>query len=97
VGRQRALAAAGGVFFGLTVQIRPEMGLSLLLPIFAAVVLGALDTPGRRVVGGLAVGLAESLSLLVVPPGYKPAVPFLILILVLFFKPAGLFGSAAAR
>jgi branched-chain amino acid transport system permease protein len=92
-----ALAAAGGVFFGLTVQIRPEMGFSLLLPIFAAVVLGGLDSLAGAVVGGLAVGLAESLSLLVVPPGYKPAVPFLILILVLFFKPAGLFGSAAAR
>jgi branched-chain amino acid transport system permease protein len=91
------LAAAGGVFFGLTVQIRPEMGFSLLLPIFAAVVLGGLDSLAGAVVGGLAVGLAESLSLLVVPPGYKPAVPFLILIVVLFFRPAGLFGSAAAR
>jgi branched-chain amino acid transport system permease protein len=91
------LAAAGGVFFGLTVQIRPEMGGSLLLPIFAAVVLGGLDSLAGAVVGGLAVGLAESLSLLVVPPGYKPAVPFLILIVVLFFRPAGLFGSAAAR
>jgi branched-chain amino acid transport system permease protein len=92
-----ALAAAGGVFFGLTVQIRPEMGFSLLLPIFAAVVLGGLDSLAGAVVGGLAVGLAESLSLLVVPPGYKPAVPFLVLILVLYFKPTGLFGSAAAR
>jgi branched-chain amino acid transport system permease protein len=89
-----ALAATGGVFFGLTVQIRPEMGFSLLLPIFAAAILGGMGSLAGAVLGGVVVGLAESLSLLVVAPGYKPAVPFLILILVLFFKPSGLFGEA---
>lgn len=88
-----ALAAVGGVFFGVTVQIRPEMGFNLLLPIFAAAILGGIDSLLGAVVGGLVVGLAESLSLLVVPPGYKPAVPFLILIVILFFKPTGLFGA----
>jgi branched-chain amino acid transport system permease protein len=86
------VAAMAGVFFGLTVQIRPEMGGSLLLPIFAAAILGGMGSLLGAVLGGLVVGLAESLSLLAVPPGYKPAVPFLILILILFFKPTGLFG-----
>jgi branched-chain amino acid transport system permease protein len=89
-----ALAAMGGVFFGVTVQIRPEMGFSLLLPIFAAAILGGMESLAGAVVGGLVVGLAESLSLLVVPPGYKPAVPFMLLIVILFFKPTGLFGRA---
>jgi branched-chain amino acid transport system permease protein len=89
-----ALAAMGGVFFGVTVQIRPEMGFSLLLPIFAAAILGGMESLAGAVVGGLVVGLAESLSLLVVPPGYKPAVPFVLLIVILFFKPTGLFGHA---
>jgi branched-chain amino acid transport system permease protein len=44
------------------------------------------------VVGGLLVGLAENLSVLVVGAGYKTAMPFLLLLLVLFFRPQGIFG-----
>ena len=44
-------------------------------------------------VGGLIVGLASSLALLVIPTGYKPAVPFLIILLVLYLRPNGLFGE----
>ncbi len=91
-----ALAAVGGVFFGLTVQIRPEMGFNLLLPIFAAAILGGLGSLVGAVLGGLIIGLAESLSVLVAAPGYKPAVPFVFLMLVLFIRPTGLFGEQQA-
>ena len=45
------------------------------------------------VIGGLLVGLAENLSVMVVSSGYKTAMPFLLLLLVLFFRPQGLFGD----
>lgn len=89
-----ALAAAAGVFSGLTVQLRPEMGFNLLLSIFTGAILGGAGSLFGAVVGGLAVGLAENLSVLVIPAGYKAATPFLLLLLVLFFRPQGLFGSA---
>jgi branched-chain amino acid transport system permease protein len=88
------LAAAGGVFLGLTVQLRPEMGFNLLLAIFTAAILGGTGSLFGAVIGGLAVGLAENLSLLIIPSGYKAAVPFVLLMLVLYFRPRGLFGSA---
>ncbi|WP_342361740.1 branched-chain amino acid ABC transporter permease [Terrarubrum flagellatum] len=88
-----ALAAAAGVFSGLTVQLRPEMGFNLLLSLFTAAILGGGGSLVGAVIGGLAVGLAENLSVLVIPAGYKAAVPFLLLLLVLFFRPQGLFGS----
>lgn len=89
-----ALAAVAGVFSGLTVQLRPEMGFNLLLSLFTAAILGGGGSLVGAVVGGLAVGLAENLSVLVIPSGYKAAVPFLLLLLVLFFRPQGLFGAA---
>ena len=88
------LAAAGGVFLGLTVQLRPEMGFNLLLAIFTAAILGGSGSLFGAAIGGLAVGLAENLSLLIIPSGYKAAVPFVLLMLVLYFRPQGLFGSA---
>jgi branched-chain amino acid transport system permease protein len=87
------LAAAGGVFAGLTVQLRPEMGFNLLLAILTAAILGGSGSPVGAVVGGLVVGLAENLSALVIPTGYMPAIPFLVLMLVLAVRPQGLFGS----
>jgi branched-chain amino acid transport system permease protein len=89
-----ALAASAGVFSGLTVQLRPEMGFNLLLALFTAAILGGHGSLWGAVVGGLAIGLAENLSVLVIPSSYKPAVPFLLLILVLFFRPQGLFAPA---
>jgi branched-chain amino acid transport system permease protein len=88
-----ALAAMAGVFLGLSPQLHPEMGFSLLLALFAATILGGTGSLIGAVVGGLAVGLAENLSVLVVSPGYKSAMPFLLLLLVLFFRPQGLFGG----
>lgn len=90
-----ALAALAGIFAGLTVQIRPELGFNMLLAIFAAAILGGAGNLFGAVAGGLIVGLAESLSTLVIPTGYKAAVPFVLLILVLWFRPQGLFTKSS--
>jgi branched-chain amino acid transport system permease protein len=87
-----ALAALAGVFLGLQPQLHPEMGFSVLLALFAAAILGGVGSLIGAVVGGLLVGLAENLSVLVVGAGYKTAMPFLLLLLVLFFRPQGIFG-----
>jgi branched-chain amino acid transport system permease protein len=87
------LAAMAGVFLGLTPQVHPEMGFNLLLALFAAAILGGAGSLIGAVVGGLLVGLAENLSVLFISPGYKTAMPFLVLLLVLFFRPQGLFGE----
>ncbi|MEM7442633.1 MAG: branched-chain amino acid ABC transporter permease [Pseudomonadota bacterium] len=89
------LAAAAGVFYGLTVQMRPEIGFTLLLPLFTAALLGGSGSVFGAVIGGLVIGLSESLSVLIIPTGYKQAVPFLILLLILYLRPRGLFGDAA--
>ena len=88
-----ALAAMAGVFLGLSPQLHPEMGFSILLSLFAAAILGGAGSLIGAVVGGLLVGLAENLSVLVVSSGYKSAMPFLLLLLVLFFRPQGIFGE----
>lgn len=91
-----SLAAVAGVLYGLTVQLRPEIGFHLILPLFAAAILGGVGNVWGAVVGGFVVGLAESLSVLVIPPGYKPAVPFLILLAVLALRPTGIFPGVAS-
>jgi branched-chain amino acid transport system permease protein len=88
-----ALAGTAGTFLGLTVQLRPEMGFNLLLALLTAALLGGSGSLIGAVVGGLVVGLAENLSVLVVPAGYKAAMPFVLLILILYVRPQGLFGS----
>ncbi len=84
-----ALAALAGVFVGLTPQIHPEIGFNVLLSLFAAAILGGTGSLPGAVVGGLLVGLAENLSLLVISPGYKGAMPFLLLLLMLDRAAAG--------
>ena len=87
------LAALAGVFTGLTPQLHPEIGFNLLLALFAAAIFGGAGSLVGAVVGGLLVGIAENLFLLVVNPGYKPAMPFLLLLAVLLVRPQGLFGE----
>jgi branched-chain amino acid transport system permease protein len=88
-----ALAAFAGVFIGLTPQIHPEIGFNVLLSLFAAAILGGTGSLPGAVVGGFLVGLAENLSLLVISPGYKGAMPFLLLLLILIVRPQGIFGE----
>jgi branched-chain amino acid transport system permease protein len=88
-----ALAAVAGVLAGLTVQLRPTMGVDLLLPLFAAVILGGIGSIWGAVLGGLMVGLAESASVSLLGAEYRTAAAFIVLILVLMVKPNGLFGE----
>lgn len=87
------LAAVAGVMAGLTVQLRPTMGQDLLLPMFAAVILGGLGSVWGAVVGGLVVGLAESASVMWLGAEYRAAAAFAVLILILMVRPTGLFGD----
>ncbi|MBV8565885.1 MAG: branched-chain amino acid ABC transporter permease [Methylobacteriaceae bacterium] len=88
-----ALACAAGVMLGLTVQIRPYMGFDLLLPLFAAAILGGIGSFPGAIVGGLIVGVAEAAGVGLVGANYRAAIAFLILIVVLLVRPAGIFGA----
>lgn len=88
------LAAAAGIFYGLSNNINPVMGRDLVLPIFAATIVGGIGSVFGAALGGLIVGLAANLALVILPSGYSPAVPFLIILAVLLVRPNGLYGEA---
>jgi len=87
------LAAAAGVFYGLSNQINPVLGRDLVLPIFAATIVGGIGSIYGAVLGGFLVGIASNLALVILPSGYSPSVPFLIILVVLMIRPTGLFGE----
>jgi branched-chain amino acid transport system permease protein len=90
-----ALACASGVMLGLVVQIRPTMGAELLLPLFAAAILGGIGSVPGALLGGLIVGLAEAATVQLIGAEWRAAMAFIILIAVLLLRPAGLFGRPA--
>jgi branched-chain amino acid transport system permease protein len=85
------MAAAAGTFLGLDTRLHPVMGWRILLDVFAAALLGGIGRPYGAVAGGLIIGIAEEGSTLFIEPSYKAAVAFAILVLVLIFRPTGLF------
>ena len=87
-----ALAAASGVIAGLLVQVRPSMGFDLLLPLFAAAIVGGIGSVPGAVLGGLIVGLTEAVAVAFIGAQWRGAVAFAILIAVLLVRPGGLFG-----
>lgn len=92
-----ALSAAAGVFYGLTNHVSPNMGHTFVLPVFAATIVGGIGSVYGAVLGGFIVGIASGLALMVMPSGYLPAMPFLIIICVLLARPHGLFGEELQR
>ncbi len=88
------LAAVAGVIAGLLVQIRPQMGFDLLLPLFAAAILGGIGSVPGAMLAGLIVGLSEAIAVQVVGAEWRAAVAFVILVAVLLLRPQGLFGRA---
>jgi branched-chain amino acid transport system permease protein/neutral amino acid transport system permease protein len=89
------LAGVGGVLIGLDTSIDPLVGFRAILSVFAAAVVGGLGSIPGAVVGGLAIGLAEELSLIVLPATYKSAIGFLAVLLMLNLRPTGLLGARA--
>ena len=87
------LAASGGVLYGLVTAIRPSMGWYLLLPMFAAIILGGIGNPYGTIAGGMVIGLSQELSTAVLPTEYKFAVSFVVMAVMLLIKPEGLFGG----
>jgi branched-subunit amino acid ABC-type transport system permease component len=88
-----ALAGAGGILYGIDVQLNPYMGWDFLLPLFAATILGTIGNIYGALVGGLIMGVAQQMSTAFIMPTYKPAVAFIIMIIILLFRPKGIFGG----
>lgn len=88
-----ALGAIAGVLLTSVSYMRYDMGLGLLLKGFAGCVIGGMGSVKGTIVGGLILGLLESVGTGLVDAGYRDAIAFSIVILVLIFRPRGLFGS----
>jgi branched-chain amino acid transport system permease protein len=89
-----ALAALGGVMFGISEQVQWDMGFKLLLLIFAAVILGGLGTAFGAMLGGFIIGVAVEMSTaLGIGVEFKTAIALGILILMLLVRPQGLLGQ----
>jgi branched-chain amino acid transport system permease protein len=92
-------AMAAGVFLAMDIQmLETTMGFRMLLPMFAAAILGGIGKPYGAVFGGLVIGLAEELSAYpwigdapLLSPGYKTGVAFAIMVIMLIVRPQGLF------
>jgi branched-chain amino acid transport system permease protein len=90
-----ALAGGAGVFLGLDASIDPLMGAGLIISVFAAAILGGVGSAPGALAGGLIVGIAEEVGTLVIPPTYKTAIGFAIILVVLLVRPTGLAGGRA--
>src|SRR6478735_5519604 len=89
------LAGLAGIIYALPAgTVNPQLGFTLILSIFAAVVVGGIGNAYGALAGGMLIGVAQEWSTLVINPSMKVAVGFAVLILVLLVRPQGLFGRA---
>jgi neutral amino acid transport system permease protein len=90
-----ALAGLAGIFYALPAgTVNPNLGFSLILSIFAAVVVGGIGNAYGALAGGMLIGVVQEWSTLVIEPQLKVAVGFAALVLVLLVRPQGIFGRA---
>jgi branched-chain amino acid transport system permease protein len=88
-----ALGAIAGVVSAPITLTSYDVGILVGLKGFVAATLGGLGSGMGAVVGGLILGLMEALAAGYISSAYKDAVPFVLIILILFFMPRGLFGA----
>lgn len=89
------LAGAAGVFIGVAYNaVSPYIGMWVDLKGFAIIVLGGMGSIPGAVVGGFILGFAEIATVTFLSSDYRDGVAFIILILILIFKPSGLMGSS---
>jgi branched-chain amino acid transport system permease protein len=92
-GISSALAALAATMLSPLLSVNPWMGHSPLLKAFIVVVLGGLGSFGGAILGGVLLGSIESLTVVLLSSEWKDVMAFLVLILFLFFKPSGFFGT----
>jgi branched-chain amino acid transport system permease protein len=88
-----ALGALGGILLAPITYTSYDVGIMLGLKGFVAATLGGLGSATGAVVGGLLLGLLEAMTAGYISSAYKDAMPFVLILLVLFFMPSGLFGA----
>jgi branched-chain amino acid transport system permease protein len=96
-GLSAALGAIGGCVISPITMTHYEMGAPLAIKGFAAAILGGLGNPMAAVFGGLTIGVLEAFSVSKLPAAFSDVTAFAVLLLVLFIRPHGLFGSPAGE
>lgn len=91
-GLSALLGAIAGVIIAPITLTSYDVGIMLGLKGFVGAVLGGLGSAAGAIVGGLLLGIAETMAAGYISSDYKDAVPFILILLVLFFMPSGLFG-----
>lgn len=91
-----ALAATAGALISPTYYIFPQVGSSFTLKAFVITVLGGMGSIVGATLGGVLIGVAESMGGVYIGSGWKEVVVFVLFLLVLLFKPSGLFGKSNA-
>lgn len=92
-----ALGAVGGIVMAPVTLATYDMGFGLALKGFVAAILGGLTSIPAAVLGGFVLGILEALSAGLISTGYRDAVSFFVLLLVLFFRPNGLLGAISGK
>ncbi len=87
-----ALAGLGGSLLGPLFLIFPHMGDAPMLKALSAIIIGGMGSVPGAIVGGLGIGIVESLSTLAIPTDYRDTIVFGVLILMLLVRPWGIFG-----
>ena len=88
-----AMAAASGALLSMVYNVTPTMGSMASSKSFAVVILGGLGNFAGAIIGALIVGVTESFASTYISTGYKDAVAFVLLILILMIKPSGIMGK----
>lgn len=92
-----SLAAVAGGLIGSLYVVEPTMGLAPAMKSFIIVILGGMGSVVGAIIGALILGYAETFTALLGTASYQDLVGYIILILVLLFKPSGLFGGAKTK
>lgn len=92
-----AMGSIAGIIVAPLTMTAYDVGIMLGLKGFCAAIIGGMSSGVSTVIGGLILGVLESLGAGLISSGYKDAIAFIILLLILFIRPQGLFGKAQSE